>query len=332
VIEHYVPEVNDPCAGGETVQVQVGWYELAAGGQRRPRLEAPGDMALAGTMTLPVSSVAPAAIAPANHTDLRLVADLALVGYTIHSTDLQPAAPLVADLYWQNNAQMNPYPMFPQYSLSLRLAHEEHEYNLWRGNLTEAEWPAEEVLCRRVRARLPAQLEPGVYQLVIVFGDVKLPFHQLTVGASTRKFAVPRLATTVDATLGNAVKLLGYDLTQPTAMPNTLAVMVVWQAVTVPEQSYTAFVHLLDESGAIVAQSDALPAEGYTTDRWIAGEVVSDTHQLSLPAEVQPGRYHLVAGLYDAASGARLPVYDSNKQPLADGAVTLGEVQLPLAR
>ena len=137
------------------------------------------------------------------------------------------------------------------------------------------------------------------------------------------------MTATVDTTLGNAVKLLGYDLAQPAAMTSTLEITLVWQTLSVPEQSYTAFVHMLDESGVIVTQSDAPPAGGYTTDRWIAGEVVSDTHPLTLPANLRPGRYRLVAGLYDAVSGERLPVYDGGGQPLADGAVTLGEVRLP---
>jgi hypothetical protein len=40
---------------------------------------------------------------------------------------------------------------------------------------------------------------------------------------------------------------------------------------------------------------------------WIEGEWIIDEHVLSLPAELPPGSYTLVAGLYDAATGQRVP-------------------------
>ena len=46
-------EFLDACSGGETVSVVTGWYQYLANGQRRPRLDAPGDVALAGAYTCP---------------------------------------------------------------------------------------------------------------------------------------------------------------------------------------------------------------------------------------------------------------------------------------
>jgi hypothetical protein len=324
VIEQYQPEISDPCAGGETVQVQVGWYELAANGLRRPRLDAPGDMALAGELTLPILARSLDQIALPNQVNLALGEGVTLLAYTMRSTDLQAGAPLMVDLYLQGDARL------AEQHIELRLDADQRSDILWQGLLApDVALSNGEVICRRLRTRLPMDLSPGNAQLALDIAAGSVPFHQVVIHPSTRRFEAPSMTATVDATLGNAVKLLGYDLAQPTTVTNGLDITVVWQALTVPEQSYTAFVHLLDESGAIVTQSDALPAGGYTTERWIAGEVVSDTHSLTLPATLRPGRYRLVAGLYDVASGERLPVYDSGGQSLADGAVTLGEVQLP---
>ncbi len=64
VIQHYVPELVEACGDGEPVRVVTGWYEYAADGQRRPRLDAPGDTALAGEMVLPLTSVSAGRVTP----------------------------------------------------------------------------------------------------------------------------------------------------------------------------------------------------------------------------------------------------------------------------
>ncbi len=67
------------------------------------------------------------------------------------------------------------------------------------------------------------------------------------------------------------------------------------------ETSYTGFVHLLDQDGRIVAQDDQVPQQGRRpTNTWLSGEVVEDNYELRLPADLAPGRYRLVVGLYDA--------------------------------
>ena len=54
VLDQTTPLYVEPCAGGAPVLAYVGWYEWAAENARRPRLGAPGDLALAGAYTLPV--------------------------------------------------------------------------------------------------------------------------------------------------------------------------------------------------------------------------------------------------------------------------------------
>jgi hypothetical protein len=46
----------------------------------------------------------------------------------------------------------------------------------------------------------------------------------------------------------------------------------------------------------------------YPTSRWLAGEVVIDTYQITLPAELPVGQYPVEVGLYLAETGQRLQV------------------------
>jgi hypothetical protein len=107
-----------------------------------------------------------------------------------------------------------------------------------------------------------------------------------------------------------------------------LEVTLVWQATGTPEVGYTAFVHLQGSDGRIWAQSDAVPA-GWTrpTTGWLPGEYVTDQHSLALPADLPPGAYRLLAGLYDARSGNRVPAEGPGAE--ADNRVTLGEMAWP---
>lgn len=72
-------------------------------------------------------------------------------------------------------------------------------------------------------------------------------------------------------------------------------------------QDYKLFVHVADDAGQPLAQWDGLP--GLNTARtsgWPVGEVFADHVLLRLPADVAPGEYRLLVGLYDPASGERI--------------------------
>jgi hypothetical protein len=139
--------------------------------------------------------------------------------------------------------------------------------------------------------------------------------------------------------------LLGYNLTdamgqslpdhQPTestsdGTPN-LNLTLFWRCEAQLPLDYTTFVHLRSAAGETVAQKDQPPLKGaYPTGLWDPGEIIADTISLPLPETLPAGEYQLVAGLYDLATGARLPVPGSSENDLligriwrtADGKVT----------
>jgi hypothetical protein len=90
----------------------------------------------------------------------------------------------------------------------------------------------------------------------------------------------------------------------------SLNIELFWQALAKMDRDYTGFVHLLDANGRLVAQNDHQPRNGFLpTSIWREGLVLSDTYTIPVPQEASPGKYTLVAGMYDLESGVRLPIW-----------------------
>jgi hypothetical protein len=88
--------------------------------------------------------------------------------------------------------------------------------------------------------------------------------------------------------------------------------------VDVPlETSYTAFVHLLGtqfnsaQGNFLWGQVDHVPCDaGCPTTAWAPNETVPDVYRVPIEPGAPAGRYKIEVGLYDAATGARLPLED----------------------
>lgn len=119
--------------------------------------------------------------------------------------------------------------------------------------------------------------------------------------------------------LGEEVLLLGYDW-EPSEPGGQAGLTVYWKAVKPIPTNYQVFVHLRDESGAVVAQSDKLNPGDYPTHRWPQDRYIRDEHWLHIPEDLPPGEYRLAVGLWLMAEGVRLPVYDSQGADLGDSA------------
>jgi len=93
------------------------------------------------------------------------------------------------------------------------------------------------------------------------------------------------------------------------ASGGTLGVTAVLQTRARPDRPYTAFLHLVGPDGTTWGQGDALLDNALyrATDEWEVGEVVAVPLDVKVEPGTPPGRYHLKVGLYDRATGARLP-------------------------
>lgn len=101
------------------------------------------------------------------------------------------------------------------------------------------------------------------------------------------------------------------EVVQPGSGEGWINVTLQWAAHRQLEMDYVVFVHLLDSSGALVAQHDGLPVAAYMpTHSWESGSLIEDRHSIALPGTLSPGEYRLTVGLYDPLTGVRLPLSD----------------------
>lgn len=105
-----------------------------------------------------------------------------------------------------------------------------------------------------------------------------------------------------DAVFGDVIRLVGIDVAPRDVRPGaTVPITVTWQSIQEVDISYTAFVHLLGPDGRVIAQEDHIPCRGACpTDGWIAGEVVQDRYDITVPAGAPTDGLVLEIGLYDA--------------------------------
>lgn len=115
------------------------------------------------------------------------------------------------------------------------------------------------------------------------------------------------------------ITLTAYDLTQTA---DGVQVTLRWSAENPPSADYGWFVHLLDASGAIIAQHDRQPQGGYQpTSRWQPGEPIID--RLLFPVESDFTDWQVRVGWLDPSTGERLPTITPSGEAIADNFIVL---------
>lgn len=115
----------------------------------------------------------------------------------------------------------------------------------------------------------------------------------------------PASTRTIKASLAGEIELEKIKLLDAVQPGQTLPVEFVWTALSMPQADYNLFLQLLKSDGAVAAQHDNPP--GGATSGWAASQQITSRHALALPAALTPGDYRLIAGLYNPATGQRLP-------------------------
>jgi 4-amino-4-deoxy-L-arabinose transferase-like glycosyltransferase len=107
----------------------------------------------------------------------------------------------------------------------------------------------------------------------------------------------------------NAVELLGWSARPAAQQSEQLQLRLAWRTHDRMLADYTAFVHVLDAKGQIIAQMDRPPGDASSpTSRWIPDEIVVTEMTLSLPPGLVAEATRLRVGLYEPASGRQLPI------------------------
>jgi hypothetical protein len=141
---------------------------------------------------------------------------------------------------------------------------------------------------------------------------------ELTTQVRDYRFEPPPLTHELDATFGDLVDLLGYELDSSDAHPNgSLRLTLVWQARARPDENYVVFNHLQGPDGQLWGQLDQAPAgDAWLTSTWLPGEVIVEERVIPIKPGAPPGTYRLLVGLYTPDDIQRLPLTAGAAQPL----------------
>jgi hypothetical protein len=141
---------------------------------------------------------------------------------------------------------------------------------------------------------------------------------------------VMRETQQVNANLENTVELLAFSPEGTDYRPgDTVAITLYWRALLNPDREYKTFVHMTDTAVTRQpVQHDGDPGAGFSpTTRWLAGELVPDRHLLELPGDLVPGKYLLLAGMYEYDTVRNLAIVAS-EAPTSGHRVLLGEIEV----
>lgn len=135
--------------------------------------------------------------------------------------------------------------------------------------------------------------------------------------------------TYLKANLNGMVELTGFSLNEMMLFSGKSTQLTLFWKADQPLFNGKIFVHLRNSSNQIVAQSDHFPSETIVPllmNTWPVGEVVPDVSYLTLPADISPGEYRLLAGIYNSETLERLPV---NNDTTGENAVVLKIFNIP---
>jgi uncharacterized membrane protein len=136
---------------------------------------------------------------------------------------------------------------------------------------------------------------------------------------------LPDCATPLSVAFEGGLKLMGYTVPQTQVHATDdlfhppsgwVHVTLYWTGGAPLAQSYTPFVHLVDDLGQVWGTSLDRPNDAfdfYPPPRWQSGQDVRADFDVNLNPIAPPGRYTLVVGLRDM-SGVQVPLTDGSPQ------------------
>jgi hypothetical protein len=133
--------------------------------------------------------------------------------------------------------------------------------------------------------------------------------------------------TPLGVRFGPSIWLVGYELTTPERAPGeTIEVILYWRALAYLDRQYTIFMHVRNDAGETVAGWDMMPRYNtFPTTDWPLIERIDDVHIVPLSQDLPPGEYTIALGMYDWATGERLPAFGAAGESLAEATVILEE-------
>ena len=270
----------------------------------------------------------------------RFGTDIALLGYDLSATSVEPSEAFDVTLYWQALTQPSQH-----HTLAIQLVSAVPgetstlvNLNTWtgRGNYPTGNWRPGDVIVDEYVIEVPGAVPrtQGWYLRVILFDPtdgVRVPFTPegrpagdgatlalIRVGCSACGGAHPEGDARIDppAIFGDAVALEGLDLSR---RETDLQVTLWWRSRTGMASDLVVFAHLYDADGQLIATADGpVLGGGFPTSRWKPDDLVVDRRSVSLAGSAQ-GPFQLGVGWYDPTTGTRLGAVGPDGAGLPDG-------------
>ena len=236
---------------------------------------------------------------------------VSLLAAEVDTEQARPGDLVWLTLYWTADEPPAEPPSFVLELFGRDLArvanlHSYHGRGLYPADL----WPPGAIIADRFAVRIDPEAEAPVLGRVFARVDGGEPGIEV----ATVKIvpAAPAAAPgNWAAMMGDHIALVGATVRPTQALPGqTVQVAVRWYVpVGAPGQDYTTLIHLGQPDAPPFSTGDSPPLGGtYPTSAWSNGETIDDLYFLSIPADLPPGRYPVWIGLYDPATGERLPV------------------------
>jgi hypothetical protein len=155
-------------------------------------------------------------------------------------------------------------------------------------------------------------------------GDVRFVTYAVAEGQD------PEMEVATDLRWGESIELQGYTI-QPDALAagDIAQITLFWQTDETLTERYKVFIHLVDEQGRLVAQSDSEPGGGLVlTTIWQPSQTVKDNHGLLIPLDTPDGRYTILLGLYplgDPANRLSVETADGPVDAYPLGTIDVGQ-------
>ncbi|MGB0386681.1 MAG: hypothetical protein ACPGWR_17865, partial [Ardenticatenaceae bacterium] len=240
------------------------------------------------------------------------------------SAQLAPGQRLPFTFWWRTNGPLPGATLHLGWQQESTLLESEPQ-RLGSPNWLGEQWRSGDLLMTPFILRVPRDLEPGDTRLLVWISDAQerksepITLTTSQIIASNHSFDPPTVGIAQEATFGQTIGLLGYDLS-PTAPASPITLTLYWQVLAEMQQNLTVFAHLLDSTGTIVPNGgqDKLPLNGSRpTDSWVAGEYLTDTFTIQLPQNTSNPPYTIEIGWYNAHDPTfpRLPAQGIGADP-----------------
>ena len=291
--------------------------------------------------------------------------EVTLLGYQPRIVEVQPGQTIHLETYWRaEKAPSDDYDLLVELVDWRGTGVASWKTKPTAGFFPTSAWQAGDYVRGEHDLRLPGTLRPGRYRLQLALltpGDERpeesgerlalsgqvprqalgglltwqgelaghdLALTRVRVVDRPRQFELPAMGHQLEATVGRQAHLRGYDLDLGQAHPGgQVRLTLYWQAGGPMVKPFKVFVHLLDAEGVFRAQHDAPPGGGCCpADAWAEEEVIVDDHLIPLAADLVPGTYRLVVGMYDEETAERVPAYAASGERLLHDQIPVGLV------